>query len=135
MPSPRWPDLVERAITLLRAQTRIAAASPRPAVDIRHHREIHARPAAETIAWFPVANRMGDGNERVLLQLTIWADGLDKVLEIETAIRQALDRKAGVSVSGLTMLAWFDDGRDGGDPEPGASERSVDYYLEAVWKN
>lgn len=134
MPIPRWPELVDAAVGLVLAQPRIQAQGARPAVEIRRRGEIYQRPSGEVVTWLAVAAPKRDGSEGLLLQWDIWAADYPAVVEIETALRLALDLDACVEVEGLRFTSEYDDGRDMEDSDDEAAHRSVDFRMEATWK-
>jgi hypothetical protein len=126
---------VDAAVTLVQAHPRIQADGPRPAVAIRRRGEIYQRPTGEVITWLAVATPKRDGSEGLLLQWDIWAADYPEVVEIETALREALDWNTCLEVDGLRMTSEYDDGRDMEDSDDEAAHRSIDFRMEATWKH
>jgi hypothetical protein len=131
---PRWPDLVDAAVDLVLAQPRIQADGDRPAVEIRRRGEIHQRPTGEVVSWMRAGSRKGDGFVVLLLQWDVWAADYPAVVEIETALMQALDWNTCREVNGLRMTSEHDEDRDHEDSEDEATHTSIDFRMEAVWK-
>jgi hypothetical protein len=122
----RWPDAQEAVVIELSGSAALSTALGSGSF---YHQSAPREPAIPSVSLTWVSENYRDSINDLELQVTIFAHGVQQMIAIERAVRDAIDRYVWSVVGGIYMRCQLIGSVDIPDPEEGVYQRALDFGI------